>query len=108
MKFIIKLFFLFLIIVGISEPVFAMQPAKNRPVYYKEYNYIKDNSCNAVAMIPYEGDVLYQCSSGESFWSDVLVATEKSPLFMYFKNRKHEDDDNDTAASSASASFSYY
>jgi hypothetical protein len=108
MKFIIKLFFLFLIIVGISEPVFAMQAAKNRPVYYKEYNYIKDNSCNAVAMIPYEGDVLYQCSSGETFWSDVLVPTEKSPLFMYFKNRKHQDDDDAAANTANSASFSYY
>jgi hypothetical protein len=59
-------------------------------------------------MIPYSGDVLYECSSGESFWSDVLVPTEKSPLFAYFKNRKQKDDDdandddaNDVAINSA-------
>ncbi len=108
MKFLLKIVLLLLIIVGISEPEFAIQSAKNRPVYYKEYNYIKDNSCNAVAMIPYEGDVLYECSSGESFWSDVLVPTEKSPLFMYFKNRKHEDDHDTAVDTSSSVSFSYY
>lgn len=109
MKFIVSLFLLFLIVVGISEPAFAMRPAKDRPVYFKEYNYIKSNSCNAVSMIPYSGDVLYECASGESFWSDVLVPTEKSALFMYFKNRKHEDDkDDDAAAAAAASSYSYY
>ncbi len=98
MKFIVSLFLLFLIVVGISEPAFAMMDARDRPGYLKEYKYIKNNSCNAVSMIPYSGKVLYECASGESFWSEVLVPTEKSALFMYFKNRKHEDDE----------SYSYY
>lgn len=93
---------------GISEPAFAMRPAKDRPLYFREYKYIKSNSCNAVSMILYSGDVLYECASGESFWSDVLVPTEKSALFMYFKNRKHEDDTDDSSAAAASSSYSYY
>jgi hypothetical protein len=113
MKFFLKVALVIFILIGITEPVFAatMRPAKSRPVYFSEYNHIVSNSCNAIAMIPYSGDVLYECSSGESFWSDVLVPTEKSPLFMYFKNRKHEDDDDaaDTAAAAAaSSSYSYY
>jgi hypothetical protein len=113
MKFFLKVVLIVLVLIGVAEPAFAssMRPAKDRPVYFKEYNYIKSNSCNAVSMIPYSGDVLYECYSGELFWSDVLVPTEKSPLFMYFKNRKHEDDDdaaNTAAAAAASSSYSYY
>ena len=112
MKFFLKIALIALILVGVSEPVFAssMRPAKSRPVYFNEYNYISSNSCNAVAVIPYSGDVLYECFSGETFWSDVLVPTKKSPLFMYFKNRKHEDDEDAgfSAAASTSTSFSYY
>ena len=109
MKFFLKIALIALILVGVSEPVFASYPAKEHPNYIKDYNYFKDNSCNAVAMIPYSGKVLYECASG-SFWSSVLVPTKKSPLFMYFKNRKHEDDEDAeyTSAASASASFSYY
>lgn len=112
MKFLLKFALLILVLVGISGPAVAMQPAKKRPVYYYEYNYIKSNSCNAVTMIPYTGDVLYECPSGESFWSDVLVPTKKSPLFMYFKNRKQQDEDeaanaaaNNVAISSAVVTY---
>jgi len=111
MKFFLKIALLILILIGVSEPAFAtMYPAKRRPAYHYEYNYFKSNSCNAVAMIPYSGDVLYECSSGESFWSDVLVPTEKSPLFMYFKNRKQKDDDDasDNAVSSVSSAVVNY
>jgi hypothetical protein len=114
MKIILKLATLLLIIFGIVSPVFAypvnssytpsrpgsLWYSKDRPRYYSEYTYIKDNQCDAVSMIPYSGIVLYECPSGESFWSSVLAPSKTSPLFMYFKNRKHQDDDD--AADSAS------
>jgi hypothetical protein len=104
MKSILSIVFAFLILIGVCEPCFASAkyPAQRRPIYYGEYNYIKDNNCKAVSMIPYSGDVLYECPNGDSFWSEVLVPTKDSPLFMYFKNRKHEDDADDSAAASAS------
>jgi hypothetical protein len=104
MKTVIKFALILLIILGISEPVFAMTPAMNRPKYYREYNFIRQNHCVAVSMIPYSGDVLYECPYQESFWSDVLVPSANSPLFMYFKNRQHEDDDTAEATAVAVSS----
>lgn len=95
MKTIFILLLVILQFFGIVEPALAMskQPVSFHPVYYQEFNYINENSCDAVMMIPYSGDVLYECPNGESFWSDVLVPTGNSPLFSYLKNRKKVSDE---------------
>lgn len=86
---------------GLAQPAFAglpygMRVAEGQPGYKRQVEYILDNSCNAIAMVPYSGTVYYSCASGSKYWSEVLVPTEKSPLFMYFKNRKKQrDEQND-------------
>jgi hypothetical protein len=120
MKFIFKLITLFVIMFGVVSPTYAISyeplptlpnsvvTPTDRPRYYNEYKFVRDNKCDAVSVIPYSGIVLYECPSGQSFWSSVLVPSEKSPLFMYFKNRKHQnDDDASDAAAIAAASASY-
>ena len=103
MKFISRLFITICIILGICSPAFASRPARQHPVYMNDLNTIQNLSCKAIAMIPYSGDVLYSCPDGNQFWSDVLVPTSDSPLFMYFKNRKQvrDDDATDTAVNTA-------
>lgn len=93
MKTVIKFVLILLIILGISEPSFAMTPATSRPNYLQEFKLIRQNRCIAVSMIPYSGLVLYECPNKESFWSMVLVPSSNSPLFSYFKNRKKEGDE---------------
>lgn len=113
-----KLILIALVIVlqffGIAEPAFAGLPYGSydsswHPNYRRQMEYIKENSCDAAAMIPYSGRVFYTCSNGQQFWAEVLVPTQSSPLFMYFKNRKKEDDedaaDDSSTVASVNASF---
>lgn len=76
------------------QPVFALYPGNQRPVYKREIGYILKENCNAIAIVPYSGLSYYKCPSGEDFWSEVLVGTEGSPLFMLFKNRKKVADEH--------------
>lgn len=114
-----KLFIFVLLIVlqffGVAEPAFAGLPygfrdASWHPNYRRQMEYIKENSCDAAAMIPYSGRVFYTCSNGQQFWAEVLVPTESSPLFMYFKNRKKQDDENsdDTVETTTTATTSSF
>jgi hypothetical protein len=104
-----KLIAIFLSFFFFVQPAFAIYPGKQRPVYLREINYIIDSNCKAVAIIPYEGMSYYKCPSGEDFWSDVLVGTDGSPLFMMFKNRKKiADDDTTTDANAVSTSVIMY
>lgn len=113
-KFILITFLITLQFFGIAQPAFAgvpygMEIDSKRPGYKMQMNYIQDNSCDAIAMIPYTGMVYYSCKSGTNVWSEVLLPTENSPLFMYFKNRSkkdHEDSDDTTDATVSTASFS--
>jgi hypothetical protein len=101
MNFLFRFFFVGLIMLGCVTPSFASssigRSPNYRPIYLQETLYIVKNKCKAVSMIPYSGDVYYECPNGEAFWSDVLVPTELSFLF---KNRKHEDDLNNSSYSS--------
>lgn len=63
------------------------------PRYLKQIDLITENFCDAVAVDLYRGNVYYTCQDGASFWADVLVPSEYSPLFMYFKNRKKHADE---------------
>jgi hypothetical protein len=94
-----KLFLVAFVIVlqffGIAEPAFAGLPYGTkdvswRPNYLRQIQYIQGNSCDAAVMIPYNGEVFYTCPNGQRFWAEVLLPTESSPLFMYFKNRKKQ------------------
>ena len=137
-KLIVIAFLLFLQFFGTIEPVFAsfengnsqsgilsqlysqlrvsvaplprgMSSSNYRPGYTAQTDYIIKNSCKAIAMVPYSGSVYYSCLNGQKFWSEVLVPTEDSPLFMYFKNRKKvNDEDADDAAIAASATINSY
>lgn len=107
-----KLFLVALVIVlqffGIAEPAFAGLPygaadANWHPNYHRQIQYIQENSCDATAIVPYDGSVFYTCPSGQKFWSEVLVPSEKSPLFMYFKNRQNQDDEDARNAASETA-----
>jgi hypothetical protein len=114
-----KLFIIAFVIVlqffGIAEPAFAGLPYGSKdvswhPNYLRQIQYIQDNSCNAVAMIPYNGEVFYTCSNGQRFWAEVLLPTESSPLFMYFKNRKKQNDEDsadDSSDAAVNASFMF-
>ena len=100
-KFILITFLITLQFFGIAQPAFAgvpygMEIESNRQGYKKQIDYIHDNSCDATAMIPYTGMVYYSCKSGTNVWSEVLVPTEHSPLFMYFKNRSKKDNEDDS------------
>lgn len=113
-KLITIAFLLFLTVLGVAEPAFAGLPygAKDsswHPNYLRQIQYIQDNSCDAAAMIPYNGEVFYTCSNGQQFWSEVLLPTESSPLFMYFKNRKKQDDEDseDNMNTAANSSFMF-
>jgi hypothetical protein len=87
----------------------GMLSDNDRPGYTAQTDYIMKNSCNAIAMVPYSGSVYYSCPNGQKFWSEILVPTEDSPLFVYFKNRKKvNDEDADDAAIAASASINAY
>ena len=137
-KLIVIAFLLFLQFFGTIEPVFAsfengnsqsgilsqlypqlrvsvaplprgMSSSNDRPGYTAQTDYIIKNSCKAIAMVPYSGSVYYSCLNGQKFWSEVLVPTEDSPLFMYFKNRKKvNDEDVDDVAIAASATINSY
>lgn len=107
-----KLFIVAFVIVlqffGAAEPAFAGLPygaadVSWHPNYHRQIQYIQENSCDAIAMVPYDGSVFYTCPSGQKFWAEVLVPSEKSPLFMYFKNRKHQDDHDSSAEDTATA-----
>jgi hypothetical protein len=102
LKLITLVFLIVLQFFGAVEPAFARAPGvsniDNRPIYKRQVEYIIENSCKAIGMVPYNGITYYSCPSGEKFWAEVLVPVPDSPLFMYFKNRKHQDDD-DAAAS---------
>lgn len=108
-KLITIAFLLFLTVLGVAEPAFAGLPYGSHdsswhPNYRRQMEYIKENSCDAAAMIPYSGRVFYTCSNGQEFWAEVLVPTQSSPLFMYFKNRKKEDDEDAADSVSYTAS----
>jgi hypothetical protein len=110
-KLIVITFLLVLQFFGTIEPSFAaplprgILSSTDRPGYKAQTDYIIKNSCKAIAMVPYSGSVFYYCPNGQKFWSEVLVPTEDSPLFMYFKNRKKvNDEDADDAAIAASSS----
>jgi hypothetical protein len=114
-KLIVIAFLLVLQFFGTIEPVFAaplprgMLSSNDRPGYTAQTEYIMKNSCRAIAMVPYSGSVYYSCPNGQKFWSEVLVPTKESPLFMYFKNRKKvNDEDVDDAAIAASAIINAY
>jgi hypothetical protein len=47
-------------------------PLSYRPNYKKQIEYIIENSCKPIGLIPYDGLTYYTCPSGESFWSQVL------------------------------------
>ena len=112
-KLILTSLLVILSFIGLAEPAFASLPYNlrdpiYRPNYLHQIEYIEQNSCDAVALVPYSGIVYYTCKTGQSFWGEVLVPSESSPLFMYFKNRKKQDDEytEDTANSAAvSSSF---
>ena len=113
-KLITIAFLLFLTVLGVAEPAFAGLPygSKNvswHPNYLRQIQYIQDNSCDATAMVPYNGEVFYTCSNGQQFWAEVLLPTESSPLFMYFKNRKKQDDEDsaDDSNTAVNASFMF-
>ena len=87
----------------------GMLSSKDRPGYTAQTDYIVKNFCKAIAMVPYSGSVYYSCPNGQKFWSEILVPTEDSPLFMYFKNRKKvNDEDADDAAIAASTTINSY
>jgi hypothetical protein len=87
----------------------GMLSSNDRPGYTAQTDYIVKNSCKAIAMVPYSGSVFYSCPNGQKFWSEVIVPTEDSPLFMYFKNRKKVNgEDADDAAIAASATINSY
>ena len=109
-KLFIVVFVIVLQFFGAAEPAFAGLPYGSRdvswhPNYLRQIQYIQDNSCNAVAMIPYNGEVFYTCSNGQRFWAEVLLPTESSPLFMYFKNRKKQDDEDSADDASSNAAI---
>ena len=89
---LIRFFILLAVLLGISNPAFAMKPGEKRPIYLNEYRFASENLCEAVAIVPYEGDVLYKCQSGGFFWSDVLVAPLTLQMPVYLKNRESYDD----------------
>jgi hypothetical protein len=137
-KLIVIIFLLVLQFFGTIEPVFAtfengnsqsgilsqlypqlrismaplprgMLSSNDRPGYTAQTDYIVKNSCKAIAMVQYSGSVYYSCPNGQEFWSEVLVPTEDSPLFIYFKNRKKVNvEDADDAAIAASATINSY
>lgn len=77
---------------GSGRPSGLMNPGRF-PDYSEQIKYIKENLCDATGIDLYRGNVFYICPSGEEFWADVLVPSEFSPLFMYFKNRKKHVDE---------------
>ena len=87
----------------------GMLSSSDRPGYTTQTDYIVKNFCKAIAMVPYTGSVYYSCPNGQKFWSEILVPTEDSPLFMYFKNRKKvNDEDADDVAIAASTTINSY
>ena len=97
-KFFIAITLITLQFFGIAQPTFAESPfgilgGDGRPGYKRQVEFILENSCDAIAIVPYSGTVYYSCASGYDIWAEVLVPTEKSPLFMYFKNRKSQEND---------------
>lgn len=113
-KLILISFVLILTFFGISEPAFAGLPSGiNSTTYYPGYTrqiqYIESNSCNASAMVPYNGLVFYTCPDGQNFWAQVLVPSENSPLYMYFKNRKKQnDEDSEDTANTTTVNASFW
>ena len=92
-KQLIRFFILLAVLLGIANPALAMRPGEKRPIYLNEYRFASENLCEAVAIVPYEGDVLYKCQSGGFFWSDLLVAPLTLQMPVYLKNRESYDDD---------------
>lgn len=78
----------------------GLMRTSKRPRYMAQIEYIREGECEAVAATPYRGEILYECPSGETFWSDVLISKELSSLLTVFKNREEEDDHLAAAASS--------
>ena len=114
-KLITIAFLLFLTVLGVAEPAFAGLPYGSKdsswhPNYRRQIEYIQENSCDATAMVPYNGEVFYTCPNGQQFWAEVLVPTQSSPLFMYFKNRKKQNDEDaaDDASTNVSVNASFW
>ena len=72
---------------------FGIKGTRTFPAYTKQIEFITENLCDARGIDLYRGNVYYVCPSGDAFWADVLVPSEFSPLFMYFKNRERSEDE---------------
>lgn len=92
---------------GHLEPAYAqslpygMESMIYHPGYKKQIEYIQNHECNAIAIVPYTGNVFYECFSGEKFWSEILTPIPSIPTSSYVKNKSHQDDE-DTASYSSS------
>lgn len=85
------------------------KPLSVYPVYKYEVEYIINNKCEAMAIIPYRGSTYYSCPSGHKFWSSVLAPIPNLPL-SYYTTKKHDDEQasSDAAITSSIISINSY
>jgi hypothetical protein len=95
MKTILGFLALLVVLLQWATPSFASIPGGSippewRPRYKEQVEYITNNSCESIGIVPYAGLVYYICPSGEIFWAEVLVPIDNSILLP--TNKKHSDD----------------
>ena len=114
MKKIICFIFACFIFISVPSSAYADTPSSfgllkgtRRPNWTKQYEYIVSNSCEAVGVIPYHGDVYYRCPNGEVFWSDIMTPIPSIPPSSYVKNKAKKDSDDETTNVAVASSMSY-
>jgi hypothetical protein len=117
MNKIISVIIALIVFISIPSQAYAQIPSGigfapdvRRPNWKKQYEYIVENSCAAIAITPYNGDILYNCPNGERFWADVLTPIPNAPVSTYIKNKSKKDSDDattDAAVASSVASINF-